>query len=74
MTAALRSVSRRELVRRLRALGYDGPFAGAKHQFMVRGVRTVRIPNPHGSDIGVPLLREVLRQAGIELSEWLAVE
>ncbi len=74
MSGTLRSVSRRELIRRLRALGYDGPFAGAKHQFMVRGDRTVRIPNPHGSDIGVPLLREVLRQAGIELSEWLAAE
>ncbi len=74
MTGGLGPTSRRELIRRLRALGFDGPFAGAKHQFMVRGDRTVRIPNPHGSDIGAPLLREVLRQAGIELSEWLAAE
>ncbi len=72
MNPAHGPVSRRELVRRLRALGFEGPFAGAKHQFMVRGDRTVRIPNPHGADIGVPLLREVLRQAGIEPSDWLS--
>jgi predicted RNA binding protein YcfA (HicA-like mRNA interferase family) len=74
VTPALRAVSRRELIRRLRTLGYDGPYAGAKHQFMVRGDRTVRIPNPHGSDIGAPLLREVLRQAGIEVTDWLGAE
>jgi predicted RNA binding protein YcfA (HicA-like mRNA interferase family) len=70
--AALRPVSRRELIVRLRACGFDGPFAGTKHQFMVRGERTVRIPNPHGSDVGVALLRELLRQAGLAVSEWLA--
>jgi len=70
----LRSVSRRELVRRLRALGFEGPFAGAKHQFMVRGDRSIRIPNPHGCDIGVPLLRELLRQADIDPAEWIAGE
>lgn len=37
---------------------------------MVRGERTVRKPNPHGSDIGVALLREVLRQAGIDIADW----
>lgn len=72
MSPALRPLSRRDLVRRLRALGFEGPFAGAKHQFMVRGDRSIRIPNPHGSDIGVPLLRELLRQAGIDPTEWVA--
>ena len=72
MSPALRPLSRLDLLRRLRALGFEGPFAGAKHQFMVRGDRTIRIPNPHGSDIGVPLLRELLRQAGISPSEWIS--
>ena len=71
MTPALRPVGRRTLIRRLRASGFDGPFARAKHQVVVRGDRTVRTPNPHGSDIGVPLLREVLRQAGIDPGDWL---
>jgi hypothetical protein len=31
----------------------------------------VRIPNPHASvSIGGPLVREILRQAGIEPSQW----
>ena len=73
MSPALGPVSRRELVRRLRVLGFEGPFAGAKHQFVVRGDRSIRIPNPHGSDVGVPLLRELPRQAGFAPEEWLAV-
>ena len=45
--------------------------AGARHQFMIRGVLKVRIPNPHGnSDIGGSLVKEILRQAGITLREW----
>lgn len=72
MSPALRSVSRRELVQRLRAFGFQGPYAGAKHQFMVRGDHTIRNRNPHGSDIGVPLLRELLRQACIDPTDWVA--
>ena len=71
MSPSPRPLSRPDRVRRLRALGFEGPFAGAKHQFMVRGDRSIRIPNPHRSDIGVPLLRELLRQAGIEPDEWV---
>ena len=39
---------------------------------MVHGGQTIRIPNPQGSDIGVPLLRELLSQACIDPAEWLA--
>lgn len=64
-------ISRKELVRRLRALGYTGPFSGGKHQFMVRGGQKIRIPNPHGSgEIGVGLLKEILRQANVSEEEW----
>jgi len=37
---------------------------------MVKGGLKVRIPNPHQQDIGVPLLRELLRQAGISSGDW----
>jgi predicted RNA binding protein YcfA (HicA-like mRNA interferase family) len=64
-------ISRRELVRKFRALGYSGPFSGGKHQFMAKGRQKLRIPNPHGKgDIGVGLLMEILRQAGINDEEW----
>ena len=64
------AISRKELIRRFRALGYSGPLSGGKHQFMVKGRQKIRIPNPHMGDIGVSLLREILRQAGIPSEEW----
>ncbi len=63
-------VSRRALIARLRSLGFAGPFSGGKHQFMSRGDIDVHIPNPHQSDISVPLLRRILRQAEVTLEEW----
>lgn len=63
-------VNRRELIRRLRLFGFEGPFSGGRHSFMRRGQLKLRVPNPHAGDIGVPLLREILRQAGIQESEW----
>lgn len=64
-------VSRREIVRKFRTLGFKGPFSGGRHQFMIRGTQKIRIPNPHGSgDIDDSLLKEILRQAGISKEEW----
>ena len=69
--AKLTSVSWRELVQRLRELGFEGPYAGGRHPQMCRGDLTVIIPNPHEGDIGVGLLSRLLRQAGISREEWL---
>ena len=67
---ALSPVTRRELIVRLRRLGFRGPYGGAKHEFMVRGDLRLRIPNPHRRDIGVPLLTRMLKQAGVSPQEW----
>lgn len=65
------SISRKTLIGKFKALGYSGPFSGGKHQFMVKGDKKIRIPNPHGSnEIHVSLLKEILRQAGISNAEW----
>ncbi len=63
-------ISRRDLVRTLQRLGFDGPYSGGKHQFMLPGERTVRVPNPHVGDIGRDLLTRILRQAGVSREEW----
>ncbi|MCK4683074.1 type II toxin-antitoxin system HicA family toxin [Candidatus Bipolaricaulota bacterium] len=64
-------ISRKELIRKFRSLGYSGPFSGGKHQFMVKGRQKVRIPNPHsGREINISLLKEILRQAGITNEDW----
>ena len=66
----LKSVSRRDLIRGLARLGFEGPYSGGRHMFMIKGSLKLRIPNPHQSDIGIALLKEILQQAGIHTSEW----
>jgi predicted RNA binding protein YcfA (HicA-like mRNA interferase family) len=63
-------ISRGNLVRALRKAGFEGPFEGGKHAFMVRGNLTLSIPNPHRGDIGRDVLSRILRQAGVSREEW----
>ena len=64
------AIKRRDLIRALKQLGFDGPFPGGEHQYMTKEQLRVRIPNPHQGDISVGLLARVLRQAGISREEW----
>jgi len=64
-------IKRSELIRYLRKLGFSGPYSGGKHQFMENGNLTLRLPNPHKSDIGKELLIRILKQAGIKRSDWI---
>jgi len=70
----LTPVSRRELIRRLQRLGFEGPYSGGRHEFMLRGNCRLILPNPHRGDISVDLLRRILRRAGVSREEWLAAE
>jgi len=63
-------IKRKDLIRYLKQLNFEGPYSGGKHQFMVKGNITLRLPNPHQSDIGKDLLARILRQAGITIEEW----
>lgn len=47
----LTPVSGNDLVKRLRELGFEGPYAGGRHPQMRRNEVTVIIPNPHEGDI-----------------------
>ena len=69
--ADLPPVSWVDLVRRLRKLGFDGPYQGGKHPYMIKGNLVLTVPNPHRRDIGVALLSRILRRAGITKEEWL---
>jgi predicted RNA binding protein YcfA (HicA-like mRNA interferase family) len=66
-------IKRSDLVRALKRLGFDGPYAGGKHEFMVKDSLKLRIPNPHQGDISRGLLAEILRQAEISREEWEAL-
>ena len=48
---AWRAVKRRDLIAGLRVLGFQGPFSGGKHEFMVRGDLVLTIPNPHAETL-----------------------
>lgn len=63
-------IKRKQLIVYLRQLGYDGPYAGGKHQFMIRRDVTITLPNPHQGDVGRELLSRILRQAGITKDQW----
>jgi hypothetical protein len=51
MAGRLTPISRREFIRRMLRLGFDGPFSGGRHEFVVRGDRRLILPNPHRSVI-----------------------
>ena len=65
---------RREFIRRLRRLGFDGPFTGTRHQFLV--YKHHRLAIPSNEEYSVPQARMMLREAAgilgreIKLDEW----
>ncbi|HNT34219.1 MAG TPA: type II toxin-antitoxin system HicA family toxin [bacterium] len=67
-------VSRRDLVKFLRQCGFDGPYSGGNHAFMIQGDLTLSIPNPHVGDIGRDLLARILRQANISKQRWESLQ
>jgi predicted RNA binding protein YcfA (HicA-like mRNA interferase family) len=73
---ALTPCKRREFIRKLRALGYDGPFAGGNHQSMSRSARakkpsaqSITVPNTDLDDVG--LLKRILRNANIDQDDFI---
>lgn len=63
-------IKQKDLVKFLKRSGFEGPFSGGKHPFMVKEDITLTIPNPHQTDIGLELLIRILRQAGITKEHW----
>jgi predicted RNA binding protein YcfA (HicA-like mRNA interferase family) len=63
-------IKRRDLIRYLIQMGFDGPYSGGRHQFRVKGQLKVFIPNPHDGDIGQNLLAKILKEANIDRDEW----
>lgn len=67
---AFAPIKRRELIRCLKEFGFEGPYAGGKHEFMVKDEFRLTLPNPHRSDIGKSLLAKILDEAGISREDW----
>lgn len=66
--------NRLDFIRCLRKLGFDGPFSGTRHQFMI--YEQYRLTIPSRADYSVPQLRVMLREVediigrSISLEEW----
>ncbi|MFN4218959.1 MAG: type II toxin-antitoxin system HicA family toxin [Candidatus Bipolaricaulia bacterium] len=60
------------MIRKLRQLGFEGPFAGGRHLVMRHPQTRVKISIPmHPShDIPKGTLRAILRAAGVTIEEW----
>jgi predicted RNA binding protein YcfA (HicA-like mRNA interferase family) len=70
--AGWRPLKRREFIRRLRALGFEGPYSGTRHQFLVRGQHRQTIPT--NAEYSVPQLRMLLRQVESILGRTVSVD
>lgn len=66
---------RRDFIKKLRKLGFDGSFSGTRHQFMIFNENRLTIPS--NDEYSVPQLRMMLREVEeiidrpISLDEWL---
>jgi len=63
---------RNDFIRKLRHLGFDGPFKGTRHQFMVFTQRRLAIPSY--SEYSVPQLRMMVREVGSILGREVSSE
>lgn len=68
---------RRDFIRRLRKLGFEGPYSGTRHQFMT--YQNHRLSIPSNSEYSVPQLRfmvreiEAILEREITMSDWYAL-
>ena len=67
-----RRCKRREFIRRLRKLGFEGPFSGTRHQFMVYQQHRLAIPS--NTDYSVPQLRMMTREVAQILGREISAE
>ncbi len=63
---------RRLFLQRLRRLGFEGPYSGARHQFLLFGQHRLAIPS--NLEYSVPQLRMMLRELETILGREITAE
>ena len=63
---------RRDFVRKLRQLGFDGPFSGSRHEFML--YEQYRLAIPSNTEYSVPQLRMMIREVEEIIDRQIAVD
>lgn len=65
---------RRDFIVRLRSIGFDGPYSGTRHQFMLYDQRRLAVPS--NTEFSIPQLRMLIREVAeiigreITADEW----
>ena len=65
---------RRDFIKKLRKLGFEGPYSGTRHQFLV--FENYRLAIPSNAEYSMPQLRMMIREVeeilnrNINLNEW----
>ena len=67
-----RPSKRRDFVRRLKRLGFEGPYSGTRHQFLVYEHHRLAIPS--NKEYSVPQLRMMLREVEAILGRRLSAD
>lgn len=67
-----RPCKRADFVKKLPAIGFEGAYSGAKHQFMV--FKQCRLTVPSNSEYSVPQLRMMLREVEEIIERKISVE
>ena len=65
-------IKRRDFIRRLRGLGFQGPFAGTRHEFLIYGQYRQTVPS--NSEYSTPQLKMLLRQVAVILGREISPE
>jgi len=59
-------------VRKLRQLGFDGPFSGSRHEFML--YEQYRLAIPSNTEYSVPQLRMMIREVEEIIDRQIAAD
>ena len=63
---------RADFIRRLRALGFEGPYSGTRHQFLVRGMQRLTVPT--NREYSVPQVKFLLHEVESILGHRLSID
>ncbi len=67
----LSPISWKNLIKKLKAFGFEGPYSGGKHLFMIKGNIRLTVPNPHRKEIFTPLLSRILKEVDIPIENGI---
>jgi hypothetical protein len=65
-------IKRPEFIRKLRALGFEGPYRGTRHEFMIFGHYRQTLPS--NSEYSISQLKMLMRQIETVLNRRVLIE